>query len=254
MKIAVCISGHLRHYDQIKDKYDLFIAHLKEFGQVDVFVSTWNRQNTLNSWSSAHGISNVETYNNFIDPDQVKKHFEAKDVSVFDYDFYSSNYSPLSYKKFTINEYNWDARGINGSVINSSKMFFLINKSNELKKINEYKNNFTYDAVFRVRPDYEFDQEGVKNIFVENLQPKCIYCGKPYQDSPPIDDQFAFGNSESMDLYSSTLNTVCIPYHNNIFGDPESLLNLSILKFFKLRVARIERVGVLGSDITSFKR
>ena len=254
MKIAVCISGHLRHYKNIKNKYESFINYLKQFGNVDIFVATWNRQNTLNSWSHAHNISNPETYNIFVDKEELKRHYETEYVAIFDYDFYSSDNSPLSYKNFTSNLYNWDKRGIGGNVTNSSKMFFLINKCNELKKILEYKNNFVYDLVFRVRPDYEFDYDTFKNISIQCINPECIYSAKPYHDSPPIDDQFAFGDSFSMDRYSSTINTMSLCFNNKVFGNPEKILNTSCLNIFNLTPINTLRFGCLGSDITSFKR
>ena len=126
MKIAICISGHLRHYKTIKDKYESFISYLRNLGDVDIFVATWNKQNTLNSWSHAHGISNPTTSFITVQPNEVIEHFGAKKVMIFDYDFYSSDHSPICFKNYTSHLYNWDKRGIGGNVINSSKMFFLI--------------------------------------------------------------------------------------------------------------------------------
>ena len=254
MKIAICISGHLRHYKNIKDKYESFLSYLKGFGTVDVFVATWNKQNTLNSWSHAHGISNPATSSIIINPAEVAQHFQAKNITVFDYDFYSSDYSPICFKNYTSNLYNWDRRGIGGTVVNSSKMFFLINECNNLKKQNEYFSKSLYDIVFRIRPDYEFCEDKFGSMPIEHINPNCIYSPKPYPESPMIDDQFAFGNSNAMDLYSSTINTISICFQNKIFGNPEKILNISCVNIFNLTPMTIERVGFLGSDVTSFRR
>ena len=254
MKIAICISGHLRHYKNIKDKYESFISYLKNLGDVDIFVATWDKQNTLNSWSHAHGISNPTTSLITVQPNEVLEHFGAKKVILFDYDFHSSDYSPISFKNYTSYFYNWDKRGIGGNVINSSKMFFLINECNKLKKQSEYINNELYDVVFRIRPDYEFFDDKFDYMPLKHVNPQCIYSPKPYPDSPLIDDQFAFGDSKAMDLYSSTINTMAMCFQNKIFGNPETILNISCANIFNLTGITIQRVGCLGSDTTSFKR
>ena len=254
MKIAICISGHLRHYKNIKVQYEQFLSYLRGFGHVDVFIATWNKQNTLSSWSYAHGLSNPNTSNIIINPHEVADHFQSKSVITFDYDFYSSEHSPICFKNYTSNLYNWDNRGIGGAVIHSSKMFFLINECNKLKKENEYKNNELYDIVFRIRPDYEFLEDKFRSMPINYINAQCIYSPRPYPESQLIDDQFAFGNSKTMDLYSSTINTMCMFFRNKIFGDPELILNTSCIDIFNLTGKTIERIGHLGSDVSSFKR
>ncbi len=54
MKTAICISGHLRHYKNLKDNFQWFKKALQSFCDVDVFVASWDKQNTLASWSHAH--------------------------------------------------------------------------------------------------------------------------------------------------------------------------------------------------------
>lgn len=251
MKTAICISGHLRHYDKLKENFLFFKKYIESFSKVDVFISTWNKQNTLVSWSHAHNISNVKTVNNFISQQQVKDFYETEFVKVFDYDFYSSDFSPLNYKDWTDVKYSWDSRGIGGSVINSSKMFFLIHEANNLKKMQEFITNSKYDLVIRTRPDYEYKNLSPLNKL--NLKEDTIFSAKPY-DCSPIDDQFAFGSSDSMNKYSACLLKQAAIFNSNIWGDPESVLINSILAFHKISIQKIDRIGCLGSDITDFKR
>jgi hypothetical protein len=251
MRTAICISGHLRHYDKLKENFLFFKKYLESFSKVDVFISTWNKQNTLISWSHAHGISNSETVNNFISEQQVKDFYETEFANTFDYDFYSSNFSPLNYKDWTDTQYSWDSRGIGGSVINSSKMFFLVHEVNKLKKMQEFISNSKYDLVIRTRPDYEY--KNFLPLNKSNIKENTIYSAKPYECSP-IDDQFAFGTSASMDKYAACFLKQSAIFNSNIWGDPENILINSLLGTHKISIQLIDRIGCLGSDVTDFKR
>jgi hypothetical protein len=252
MKTAICISGHLRHYKNLKDNFLSFKNTLKKFSDVDVFVSTWDKQNTLNSWSHAHHVSNAETVKNIVNINEVKENYETDNVELFNYDFYSSEHSPISYKDLTDKIYNWDSRGIGGNVINSSKMFFLIYQANKQKKYKEFLNQKKYDLVFRVRPDYEFAnyENFFKSVVIED---NAIYCPLPYPSSQ-IDDQFSFGNSQAMDKYSSCWNKQAAIFHSNVWGDPENVLKHSLFCMHEIKLIHIPRLGFLGSDVSSSKR
>jgi hypothetical protein len=251
MKIAICISGHLRHFHKLKDNFKWFKKQLQSISDVDVFVATWDKQNTLQSWSHAHGISNAETAKNIVNLEEVKNHYETNFVKLLDYDFYSSDYSPINYKQFTDQKYSWDSRGIGGSVVNSSKMFLLIHEANKLKKYQEFLQKQKYDLVIRTRPDYEYNN---LSAFVDlKIKPNTIFCSKPYPDSK-IDDQFGMGDSDSMDKYSACILKQPSIFHSNIWGNPEDILMYSLLSFHDLRLEWIQRVGFLGSDICDFKR
>lgn len=251
MKIAICISGHLRHYQKLKENFEWFKKNLQTISDVDVFVATWDKQNTLVSWSHAHGISNVETAKNTVNLDEVKNFYKTDFVQLFDYDFYSSDNSPINYKNFTDKPYIWDARGIGGNVINSSKMFFLIYEANKLKKQQEFTNSKKYDLVIRTRPDYEYNNLSAFEELV--IKPNTIFFAKPYPDSK-IDDQFGMGDSDSMDKYSSCILKQSALFHSNLWGDPENILLNSLQGFHKINFELIPRVGFLGSDVSNFRR
>jgi hypothetical protein len=257
MKAAICISGHLRHFKKLKDNFFSFKKVLQKFLDVDVFVCTWDKQNTLNSWSHAHNISNADTAKNIININEVKDHYSTDYVELLDYDFYSSDYSPISYKDLTDRPYSWDSRGVGGDVVNSSKMFFLIYEANKLKKKQEFFKKNRYDLVFRVRPDYEFinHEQFFEDFFKNenNITKEAIYVSKPYGCSP-IDDQFAFGSSKIMDKYSSCILKQSLFFNSKIWGDPETILINSLSFMHEINLIQIPRIGCLGSDITNIKR
>ena len=248
MKVAICISGHLRHFKNLKENFYSFKKLLQEFYHVDTFIATWDKQNTTNSWSHAHGISNASTANQIINKKEIQDFYETDFVECFDYDFYSSDFSPLKYTDWTDNKYSWDHKGISNNILNSSKMFFLIKEANDLKKRQEFKQNKKYDLVIRARPDYEYNDISIFKSL--NIKENTIYVADRY----PIDDQFAFGDSESMDKYASCIMKQSSIFNRNIWGDPERVLIHSIKDFHQINIDLIHRVGCLGSDVYGGKR
>lgn len=79
-------------------------------------------------------------------------------------------------------------------------MYYSIYKANELKKDWENKNNIKFDVVYRIRSDIELLNE--HDLPRKTIQPNTLYV--PANDHHGgLNDQFAFGDSPSMDLYSS---------------------------------------------------
>jgi hypothetical protein len=253
MKTAICISGHLRHYKKLKENFLSFKSAIESFSNIDIFVSAWDRQNTSNCWS--HGLSDEGAAKNIIDIDEVKNHYGTEHVKLLNYDFYSSDFSPINYRNLTDQVYNWSPNGIGGWVVNSSKMFLLIYEANKLKKYQEFLSSSKYDLVFRVRPDYEFvsHEEFFKSFLEKEISQNSIYLSRPYPFSI-IDDQFAFGCSDVMDKYSSCILKQSAFFNSNIWGDPENILNRTLEDMHKINLVIIPRIGCLGSDISNLKR
>lgn len=253
MKIAVCISGHLRHYYLLKDNFDLFINILKMYGDVDVFVATWNKQNTVNCWSK--DMQNLEAANNNINLEEIKTHFNPLKIHISDYDFYSSDFSPIKYKDITDNTYNFDSNGIGGEVVNSSKMYYLVYQANILKKEQEYSNQKEYDLVIRTRPDYEYNIDVINRLNFNLVESNTIYASTfGAVLGAKLEDQFGYGDSKTMDRYSACYLKMAAPFNIGVFGNPENILTHTLLGFHNINIKYIERPGLLGSDITNIKR
>lgn len=170
MKIALCLSGRPRSY---KQGYDYHKKNLLDHYDVDVFVQTWED----------------------IDDDA----FQFID---YNYDPVSITTCPLfsdeSFTKYRVDHPDWPPK-------NAIHMMYGVFKANELKKEHELVNGFRYDVVIRSRFDFalnkrlDFDIEPDK-IYVPNdyikgrIKPNGIICN----------DQFALGDSPSMDLYCNT--------------------------------------------------
>jgi hypothetical protein len=108
MKIALCISGHLRNYIRLKENFQEFKSFLENYGNVDIFVTTWNNRNTANSWSVQHGLNEPNSHNDIITSDIITDHYHPTQYEILDYNFFDSDFSPLRYKNFTNKQFNWN--------------------------------------------------------------------------------------------------------------------------------------------------
>jgi len=228
MQIAFCISGHLRHYDRLKESYSLFKKTLAEYGTIDVFICTWDKINTNQSWSHSHGLSALDSYDKKVNVSDIENFYETTNVEILNEEFYASEYSPLNYQHLTHNTYNWDNRGIFNNVPHCIKTAYLIYKCNKMKKLKEFTQQKKYDLVFRLRPDSVYNSQFTEIDFLSiNLNTLYItqYPGKLYADL----GRFAFGGSEIMDKYSNSYLRISSIFDKNIFGDPEKIYYKSII-------------------------
>lgn len=250
-KIALCISGHTRNYIDLLPEFYTFHRYLSQIGFVDTFIATWDQRNTNFSWSAAHGDIDTSKSSNVITADELISNFRIKDnnITIFNHRFFESQYSPLRYKLFTNNLYNWDSRGIYNNIIHSTKMLFLIYEANLLKCQQEFKNNTKYDIVIRTRPDILYKDNLYKTIPFNNMLDNYLYLVK--KNNNTYDDRFAFGSSEIMNQYSSAIYRISSIYDQNIFGDPETVFYSSIKSLISLdKIYSICNPGLLVSEST----
>lgn len=241
--IALCISGHMRNYKRLQNNFIEFKNLLSQYGNIDIFISTWDKQNTTHCWSSAHGLSENNSNNIEINIDDIKNIYNTTFINMYNEEFYTSMFSPLRYENFTTKLFNWDARGEHNGIIHSYKMFFLIYQTNLLKLHQEFINDKPYDWVFRLRPDIEFEIYLCKEILkLDQLDNKKLYV-------PLKNDQFAFGGSEIMNKYSNTFIRSILMYENEIFGDPELICYNSYSNIIsETNIINIPRCGALLAE------
>ena len=222
MNIAFCISGHLRHYKVIGQSYLNFKKTIEQYGNIDTFVCTWDRLNTDHSWSHFHDLSSKDSSLIETNQSEIEDFYQTQDILILDEKFYASEYSPLNYKKFTHNTYNWDDRGIYNNVPHCVKTMYLIYKCNELKNKKEFQNKKQYDLVLRLRPDAVYTED-FSVVDIRTIKPNTLYVtlfpNKVYSDF----GRFAFGDSTVMDKYSSAFLKIDNIFDTNIFGDPEKI-------------------------------
>lgn len=180
MRVALCLSGHLRSYDQTYTSLkNCIIDPLK----ADVFIHTWDKIGL------SPGIdlrlmfletkNCLNTINNCFNP--IETVIEPLVIGL------GERFRPRLV----------DKRCPNGV----TNMFYKIAKADELRQNYETKNNFKYDAVIRCRPDLLFNRP-INNLHVEDsIKNNCLYL-PDFGHFDGFNDQFAFGSNEMMTLYA----------------------------------------------------
>lgn len=184
MKIAICISGHLRTFElthqslrrNVLNKYDC-----------DVFISTWN--NIGNTLYHEHYKPGFDESDDRANLDRIKEVYTPTGMLVED----STSADIKAMKK----PFEGLKTRNNAEIYQVVPMFYKMWNCNQLKKAHEEKNGFKYDLTLKCRPDvYVNSVDMTKGT--EKIQFISGHCG--------FNDIIFFGPSEAMDdvfeLYS----------------------------------------------------
>lgn len=167
MKVALCISGMMRNFDGVFPSTE---KHLLSIYNPDVFIHTWDKDEA----------------NQLVNRKKIIELYKPKSIVL----------EPP--KQFTPSEImkknNVDRRPLNAMC----SMFYKIKECNKLKSKWEISNNFVYDCVVRFRPDIRLRADFV----VGPLEPNTITFPR-YGDYGGLNDQFAWSDSHSIDIYSN---------------------------------------------------
>jgi hypothetical protein len=181
-----------------------------------------------------------------LDPDIFYFGYEDEDHSIRTDDILKL-YKPVSHviRKFedsvsdeVMKEYGThDVKNINlakGSPLAILSQYYNLFKSNELKKLYEEKHGFKYDVVYRMRTDYYFFEKPNSEVEKQSVYIPHLW------NFGGVSDSFAYGDSESMDSYSSLFYNMATYNlkHGRIFH-PESLFKYH-LNQKKLTIVPIE--------------
>jgi hypothetical protein len=236
MKIAICLSGHMRNYMSLLDNFNELKDFLKSIGDLDIFISTWDKKNGI-SWSSVHGLTSVNNSEK-IDAEQLSEIYkiDKENISINNEDFFSSNYSPIKYNLFSNNTYNWHSLGMNNNIVHSTKQMFTFWNCNLIKLKKEFDNNKKYDIVIKTRPDFKHNSENIKNFILNIYEKEYLYlqdneketleeCYIPGNGYLKYGLDFCIGTSDKVDVFTSAFYRISIANENNIFGAPESVFS-----------------------------
>lgn len=208
MKVALCLSGRPR---MCKEGFEYHKRNLLDEHDVNVFIHSW------------------------------------QDIDNDDFQFIDYNYDPVSislsytfddrsFEKYPVDHPNWPPK-------NAIHMLYSVFKANELKREYELEKGFTYDVVIRSRFDFalnrkiDFTVEPGK-IYVPNdyikgrIEPNGLICN----------DQFAVGDSPTIDLYSNTFWNIdrAASFGAPIIGEDLLSVNLQIAGIIKEKMVYID--------------
>lgn len=195
MKIAICISGQPR---SVKTGYDYMKNNLLnpyKDHEIDFFIHTWaNDSKTSDLYDSIYEVKSDR-----IDIPLNKKYINARFPKID---------SP-AYPAF-----------------NTYSMFYSVFHANQLKKDWEDEKGFKFDVVVRTRFDFLIN----KNMDFSDIQSGKIYVPDCRNDPNRIfcTDQFAYGTSEVMDLYSNTYQNLNYLYDKGVIMNGEHMLSANL--------------------------
>lgn len=200
MKVALCLSGHVRTY--LKCKQSLFDCIIHKYNP-DIFIHTWNDigyglngrpKNFINNETKkiininfVYGDSSLEFIRNCgIVNEDMFQDLKCKKIKIEDYSKVEKYILNISKKIYNKNSYDYPP-----NFISAQRKIYLCN---ELVKKYEKENNFKYDIIIKSRFDIKYDLINIKNE-INN-----IYI--PIAESYGIfSDIFAYGDNELMNKY-----------------------------------------------------
>lgn len=195
MKVALCLSGRARSF---KEGYEYHKRNLLDHHDVDVFIHTW------------------------------------EDIEDDAFQFIDYNYDPKKlvttpcFNQDNLNKYpdihpDWPARNV-------VHMLYSVFRSNHEKKTYELEEGITYDVVIRSRFDYALN----RTLPLESIEPGKVYVPKDMvkghiePNGIICNDQFGFGDSPTMDIYSNTFWMIDLANSLNCPMSGEDLLSTNL--------------------------
>ena len=227
MKIAVCISGGVRYPHLGISSIQKIIPN--EY--LKVFIHTWKITNKNSFLNTLHGIQYKEEDKIVETNLSLLENYNYETLLIENYETCEGRFKNLfSSLKFAPQDLQDQVRTDVGPI----SMHYSIFKANELKRRYEIENNITFDWVIRMRTDSDFRHDSLDmRSLNHNLN---VPAGEDWFDGA-INDQFAIGTSDAMDVYSNLYNNLhtlqSSKYH------PETML-FHYLKNMNLTINRID--------------
>lgn len=184
MKIALCLSGHLRAFEQT---YSSFKTHILNIYNPDIFIHTWDKLGFSCAYKSDRTLNNTNSKESI-----VKKLYNPKKMIIEDSNF-------IEHLKLEANQYAPHLTNVPKHVGHMASMFYKIYACNEIRKQFELENEIKYDYIIRCRPDLMFNTP----LTLPPLEQNTVYIPQHISGAGWYTDQFAISDPDSMDLYSS---------------------------------------------------
>lgn len=216
IKVALCISGHLRTFESNFESVKQYI--LSKF-DCDVFIHTWDIMG-MPYRQMDRKIANSST-NNLITV--INNLYKPKKLIIEPSKPFRE--TPIMRQRMI------DNRDIPGIL----SMYYKIEACNKIKRDYEDQNHMKYDFVIRFRGDLFMEQTFPIS---KSLDTKFIYF-PTYGNFGGLNDQLAFGSSPVMDIYSSLYSNINSYMTQGAIMNPEKLLKFHI-GFQNLPVSKID--------------
>lgn len=191
MRVAISLSGYFRLYEHLLENfYTLLINPIKEYAEVDIFFSTWNKLNSSECFSVKHGNAGWNKYPDF-NKEEILKSYAPKKYIIGDFEREKNKFNILNYDK------TLDTNTLHKDIHNNGLLFCLTQYyhrflANQLKQEYEKENDFKYDLVISMRPDLFFlTPFNITKINKEKLSLRTIYNDAFLVSSSEMDDKIS---------------------------------------------------------------
>jgi hypothetical protein len=212
MKVALCLSGHLRKFDQT---YPSLQKYFLDRYDCDIFIHTWDKLGYQSNFRKDQIINNTNDRIN-----DINFLFKPKKIIVEHSSF--------------IDELRKEANIYAPHLVTQPKpahhmasMFYKIYACNELRKHYQLETNVEYDWVVRSRTDLLF--HGNVTIPEHDIENK-IFMPRSTFHSHWYNDQFAIASPNNMDVYSSAFFDIPEYFHIREEYYPEKFMMWSLNK------------------------
>jgi hypothetical protein len=193
MKVAVCLSGHVRSFHQT---ISTLLACIDDV-DADFFVHTWDNFGNTANWASPID------YTTPVPPDYVHQFINPTKIVIEKQSEVDLSYDgPITYKPWPLHDQIKVDRVLG--------MLYKVWACDQLRQQHENENSFTYDAVVRLRMDLLVFKCGVSKLkdkladdvlFVPSKDEGLVGEMITYPDVMP--DKLAVGNSKTMTKFCS---------------------------------------------------
>ena len=220
MKTAICISGGIKYPEKS-------LKSLKKFhpNNLKIFIHTWKIEDAKSYLSNIARQkfarwTSEEIKENFVESTKdnmgVLNRYDCEEIMIESFEDrkqeFEEYFNSLSFPSYVRKD------------IGFLSMAYSLYACNQLKSKYEKMNNMKFDKVVRMR----FDSDIINEIHLDKLKKYPLTLEKNTGDWGGLSDQFAIGDSESMDHY-------CNIYHNlnnlqHVKFHPESLVEEHLSK------------------------
>jgi hypothetical protein len=196
MKVALCISGELRNFNDEKLVENLHKYIIDDLNP-DVFISTWDHVGV-----SVHQTDNLDKVpTNFTINELHKIYKNIKGINIENLDVWLNSYGYENLKN-TFKKWRRTGNG-NFNVATTIPHFYKVYDSYNLKNQYEVKNGINYDIVIKMRPDLMFVNyinKDIKNntIYHNNFGPQGWFWPNR------IYDIFFYSDNRSFDIVAKS--------------------------------------------------
>ena len=223
MKVALCLSGHVRN---IELTYRGLKKHILDIYDTDIFLSAWDTR----GWRVEGQLNSIfkgfDYFSEKVNQQQVIDLLKPKSYFFENYTEHEHWITEQSEKyKSNLRVPDRDRPA------NSTSAWYKIYNCNELKKEFERKNNFKYDLVIRSRFDIEYGSNIIDNPILYNKD-DCMFT--PYIYSYDLaSDILSISSSQNIDKYCELFKNMDLIYHEGCMMNPHNILKHWLDKSFQ---------------------